>query len=299
MKILEKFAAELIKLNSPSLLNVLEDINLVDLDANSAEAIISSKYNVPMTIAIGSDIPMGHCLELCTKTSIRHFVQRNRENFFFELFAAALMLKKPATFMKNPAPFFISKIAKEIDSSNVNHSIEISFVASNEKDRVMSEILDFIQKHPQINHFTGSVLQVVDEMMMNALYDAPAGRKGGGMYVDLDRKMPTSLKENEFAKVFLALDQHKLLIGCEDSFGSVNEAKLLKRLHTVYTDPITRPLSGTGGAGLGCKIMIENSSGFYVIVNRYSKTLFCCSMPLGTSFIKAQTLPKHFHYCFF
>jgi hypothetical protein len=141
---------------------------------------------------------------------------------------------------------------------------------------------------------------IIDEMIMNALYDAPSDVRGLARHAHIDRSVPVQLEPGEEAKLFLSYDDSRLLIGCEDPFGSVNEPKVIGRLRDLYGgDQAVSPIMHGAGAGLGLKAIIDYSCGFYMVVQRKKRTLVCCSLPLNVSLRKFESLPKHIHFCSF
>ena len=118
---------------------------------------------------------------------------------------------------------------------------------------------------------------------------------------DRDRAKNIELPDQKKAKIFITHDERRLLIGCEDPYGSVSRLKLLNQLKKVFKQggELPSPNEGGAGAGLGSKMMIENSCGYFMVVDQNKKTLVCTALPLGVSYMKAERMSKNMHMVFY
>ena len=248
---------------------------------------------------MGESIPPEDIIPLMQKYNLEHFVQVDRDDFIYDLFAGSIMLQKPTAFIKNPLPFFINHFKPDPEKNPVRSS-EFTFNQSPDKAHVLAQLADFLQGHRKTSNFIESVHMIADEMIMNALYNAPVDNEGKPMYMDVDRAETVELPDSKTAKIFVTHDEKRLLIGCEDPFGTVNRFKIMNQFAKVYRKAtLPSPNEGTGGAGLGCKMMIDHSCDYYMVVQKGVKTLVCCALPLGVSFTKAARMPKNLHIVFF
>jgi hypothetical protein len=300
--LLQRFAKELEPFRSSPLFPLYGKINVLDADAidfNSGKLDLS-KVDASNTIAIGQALEFDKVTRLLHEGGIRHVVQWSRENFVFDIVISTIMLNKPSAFQANPQPFFTRQQEGLMDLARTTQWTEFTVKGSEDKSSLLKMARVFLNETPATAAVVQPAVTVLDEMIMNAVYDAPSEVRKLPNGAHEDRSQPVVLAPNEYARVFLSYDSKRLLIGCEDPFGSVNEEKLISRLHQLYSDPDNvSPIVGGPGAGLGCKVMIDYSCGFYMAVKKGQKTLVCCSMPLNVSIRKFESLPKHMHFCYF
>jgi hypothetical protein len=299
--LLDLYPKELEPFKSTPLFSLFTKIQVLHADSvDYSRSPLSLPLDAAQTIAVGHALPFDQVIRLMHEGGLRHVVQSSRENFVFDLLVSALMLNKPAAFQANPQPYFTRQVEGLIDLARTSQAIEFPVTGSEDKPGILKKARAFLSENPSTAAIVQPAAIIIDEMIMNAVYDAPSEVRPLDHGAGEDRSKPSKLAPHETARVFLSYDSKRLLIGCEDPFGSVNDVKLLKRLHELYSDPdnIAPILSGPG-AGLGCKVMIDYSCGFYMTVARGKKTVVCASMPLNVSIRKFETLPKHMHFCCF
>lgn len=294
IKLLDKYSNELKNLNSKVIEPLFKNIDVYDIDVDTPKDL-----DPKTSIFVGHKAPISEVVDLMANSEVEHFVQTDKEGFIYDLFAAAVMLQKPAAFIKNPLPFFISNFKPDKSDPGSVRSTTLTFGSSSEKSPVLHAISDFVRENPKTSNFIEAVHMIADELIMNSLYNAPVQANGKPMFMDHDRNTLVELPKGAKAKLFITHDKRRLLIGCEDPFGSVNRFKLMKQLGKVFKDDLSAANAGTGGAGLGCKMMIENSCGFYMVVKKGVRTLVCCALPLGVSYTKAERMSKNMHMVFF
>lgn len=102
---------------------------------------------------------------------------------------------------------------------------------------------------------------VLEEMLMNAIYDAPGNAKGESIYNHLNRSVEVRLSAKEQGIIRFATDGVLMGVAVQDPFGSLKPSTILKYLEQNYSDPqhdINASL-GKGGAGRGLHQIVENS----------------------------------------
>lgn len=97
-----------------------------------------------------------------------------------------------------------------------------------------------------------------EEMMMNAIYDAPVDCHGKSLYNHLPRATPVHLKITETSKIRYASDGLWLAIAVEDPFGGLTREIVIKYLHSCYQGSAGSLNAGKGGAGRGLHQILES-----------------------------------------
>ncbi|MGE0526621.1 MAG: hypothetical protein AB7P49_06110 [Bdellovibrionales bacterium] len=101
---------------------------------------------------------------------------------------------------------------------------------------------------------------VLEEMLMNAIYDAPA-KDGTSLYNHLPRTQNVSLKPEEQGLVRYATDGMVIGVSVQDPFGSLKGSTILKYLEHNYSGRAgeLNAAENKGGAGRGLHQIVENS----------------------------------------
>jgi CRP-like cAMP-binding protein len=102
---------------------------------------------------------------------------------------------------------------------------------------------------------------VTEEMLMNAIYDAPAGADGKALYNHLPRSVDVKLKAEEQGQLRFATDGMFVAVSVQDPFGSLNSHTILRYLEHNYAGTANdlNEKEKKGGAGLGLHQIVENA----------------------------------------
>ena len=94
---------------------------------------------------------------------------------------------------------------------------------------------------------------VADELMLNAVYDAPRDDRGKPLHADIDRRTPVTLAAQAQVRARWGCDGRTFVVSVADRFGALDRATIgthVQRLLDARSPRLGR--SGTtGGAGLG------------------------------------------------
>jgi hypothetical protein len=147
-----------------------------------------------------------------------------------------------------------------------------------EKSLAIASVGDFAQAMGVRRKYREQIDQCLDEMLMNALYDAPVDGEGNQIFADVPVRERVLLKVNEKAVLQYACDGDRFAVSVRDSFGSLKRKTVLqyldKCLHAVGGDQIDRK---TGGAGLGLYLISNAATEVYFhIFDRSATEVVCC-----------------------
>lgn len=101
--------------------------------------------------------------------------------------------------------------------------------------------------HPEIG---SAVLTVTDELITNAIFDAPVDANGAALYAALPRARKVVLPEGRPVRMQLVFDGNKLAVRVLDLWGSLSKARVTESI-SAGTAGGVRTSSSSGGAGLG------------------------------------------------
>jgi hypothetical protein len=137
-----------------------------------------------------------------------------------------------------------------------------------EKSNAISSVGDFASAMGVRRKYREQIDQCLDEMLMNALYDAPVDDDGNPLFAAVPIKERVALRVEEKAVVQYACDGERFAVSVRDTFGSLERDRILqvldKCLHAPPTEQIDRQdTSRTGGAGLGLYLIANGATELY------------------------------------
>lgn len=228
-------------------------------------------------------------------SGFRHFVNRNRSDLPQELLASCLMITKPSIFVQNPIPFFLAGFSNLQILTDSERNLTLSFRKSTQKAEVLQELEMFLAKNPKTKSLSDICIQSADELITNALFNAPVDADGERMFLNVDRQKVVEYPPEKKATLFACFSDDRITIGCEDTFGSMTVTEMYQYLRTKFSSDLSIPRENSGGAGLGLKMIMENSANFYLFSERYRRSLVAASFLL--SGLKSNmSNSKHFHW---
>ena len=119
------------------------------------------------------------------------------------------------------------------------------------------------------------VQSVVDELLLNALHDAPAARSRLGTIPPPNVGEPTRA-----AVLRWASDARTLAISVGDAFGELRQRDVIDNVRRARSQG-GRPVTDARGAGLGLYLVLANVAGLIVNVEPGRRTEVVCLFDLG------------------
>ncbi len=134
-------------------------------------------------------------------------------------------------------------------------------VSSKQRNDVVAGVLSHFEKLGVRRANRDRIGTVLEEMLMNAIYDAPIDKEGKSIYNHLPRTVDLILKPEEQGMVRFATDGMLIAVSVQDPFGSLQGNIILKYLEANYggTAAEMNAREGKGGAGRGLHQIVENS----------------------------------------
>jgi hypothetical protein len=148
-----------------------------------------------------------------------------------------------------------------------------------EKSLCIAQISEFAELMSVRRKYRESIEQCIDEMLMNALYDAPVDEQGRQIFSEIPTKTRISLRVEQKVVVQYACDGHQFAVAVRDAFGTLERATVLRYLHKCLHNEqqIDRK---AGGAGLGLYLMTNSSTEVYFNVLPGVATEAVCTFDL-------------------
>ena len=114
-----------------------------------------------------------------------------------------------------------------------------------------SPLFDFARKIGIPDHMHHTLANVTDELLMNAMFDAPRDKDGAHKFAALPRAEAFKLNELESPVLEFGSDGHHLAVSVTDPFGGLNVSTVLAYLEKCLFSNENQIDKKAGGAGLG------------------------------------------------
>jgi hypothetical protein len=148
------------------------------------------------------------------------------------------------------------------------------------RGRAIDTVLDFAEGARIRKQIRSSIGQVCEELLMNALYDAPVDEQGVQVFAEIDPHDRTKTRSPKPVSIRYAATEDQFAIAVRDRFG-----RLAKNTILSYIDKCLRSSSQidrkTYGAGLGL-YLVANAAASYVVNVAYGiATEVVCTFDRG------------------
>lgn len=137
----------------------------------------------------------------------------------------------------------------------------LPITGSKQRHDVAAEVEKYFEKLGVRRANRDRIKCVLEEMLMNAVYDAPVNPAGESLYNHMARTEDFHLKAEEQGTVRFATDGMLIAISVSDPFGSLKGQTILRYLEANYggTAQNINASQNKGGAGRGLHQIVENS----------------------------------------
>jgi len=174
--------------------------------------------------------------------------------------------------------------------------VQLKYVkASKDRDVLKEDMVTHLKKSGIRTSILDRVYLVAEEMLMNAIYDAPTDANGQALYNHLSRKTEVHLEKSQESTLKYAFDGSMIAMSVEDPFGALTKEIIIQYLESCYEGRAGSLNINKGGAGRGLHQIIENSDLTVFNVKRGVKTEVI-------SLFRVEAGPKDhkpsFHYFF-
>jgi hypothetical protein len=116
------------------------------------------------------------------------------------------------------------------------------------------------------------IANAVDELLMNAIFDAPVDAMGRHLFESTSRATNFNLDGQRSVELHVAYDGAYVTLTAVDLFGSLDKNRLLSAISKIYTDQEYRVRSAVAGAGIGLATVFHSGGSFLFSSENRSKT---------------------------
>lgn len=213
--------------------------------------------------------------------------------------SAALLLKNSSAISSYP----LSTALRPEDAGALTEQAlclyEAKFVESDQKTQLMDDLQAVLLKKNVIPTIASDVLNIADELFTNAVYNAP--------FVDFENNSVgiqrhganIRMHPGKEGRLILGADESRIVIGCRDTYGTLNLIKLFTRIKSCYEKGVAANINmSRGGAGIGSYMVFHAAMSYFAVVDQGLQTTICCTLPLKMSGRTRAELPKNLHFVF-
>src|SRR5262249_10727777 len=131
------------------------------------------------------------------------------------------------------------------------------------RGRAIQTVLDFAEEAKMRRQVRSAIGQVCEELLMNALYDAPVDANGQPVFADVDPHDRIETRSPRPVSIRYAATEQQFAIAVRDRFGRLAKNTILSYIEKCIRSPnqIDRK---TYGAGLGL-YLVANAAATYVV----------------------------------
>lgn len=172
-------------------------------------------------------------------------------------------------------------------------SVEVR--SSAEKPAYVNEIAAYARSLGCNERSVELVETIADEVVTNAIYNAPRDSDGAPKYAGHSRTDPVVLAPHEAGQLQFACDGENLALAQIDPFGSLTRETVVRYLSRCFIQGSDSFSDETGGAGIGLYRVFNSLSKFIINIAPGRKTEVICLINLRLSMKRFRQAAKSFH----
>ncbi|HEY8143509.1 MAG TPA: hypothetical protein VIG06_12590 [Kofleriaceae bacterium] len=131
------------------------------------------------------------------------------------------------------------------------------------RGRAIDTVLDFAEGARIRRQIRTAIGSVCEELLMNALYDAPVDDHGNQVFAEIDPHDRTRTRSPRPVSIRYAATEHQFAVAIRDRFGRLAKNTILAYVNKCLTQP-TQIDRKTYGAGLGL-YLVANAAASYIV----------------------------------
>jgi hypothetical protein len=145
-------------------------------------------------------------------------------------------------------------------------------LSSAQKEAAIESVLQFLEEvnfHPRI---ASKIAGAADELLMNAIFDAPTEHEGKSMDDEDLHIADIPLQGRHSVEMQVGFDGKYAAVLVSDQFGSLEPSRLLEKLAKNYSKAEYVPTEGLTRAGLGIFTVFHSGGSLFFLVRKSART---------------------------
>lgn len=158
------------------------------------------------------------------------------------------------------------------------------------KDSALGELSEFLQAIDCHEAIATAIHTTADELLMNAIFNAPIDADGRRKYADVDRRTNLALGADETVDFSFACDGRQVALAVRDQFGSLQRDVIVRYLRQSLLGQPAALEEKEAGAGLGLHMIFNsiNSLTFNILQGQCTEVIATFYVRSGVRVYKAS-----------
>jgi hypothetical protein len=148
----------------------------------------------------------------------------------------------------------------------------VKLAESSQKQEAVEAIRNYLLAAKFQTRMASVIANAVDELLMNAIYDAPVDAVGKPLYTSLSRKAALRLDGQNAVEMHVGYDGNYVAVTAVDLYGSLDKVKLLSHISKIYTEEEYKVKTTVAGAGIGLATVFRSGGSFFFVSESRSRT---------------------------
>jgi len=166
---------------------------------------------------------------------------------------------------------------------------------SRKKQDYINEVASYAQSLGCNERVVELIETIVDELVTNAIYNAPRTPTGEPKYQMRSRRDPVILEENETGELQFGCDGDYIAVAQIDPFGSLTQETVVSYLNRCLVRGADQLSDASGGAGIGLFRVFQSLSKFIINIDPGKKTEVISLIDLRLTMKRFRQAAKSFH----
>ncbi|HLG20896.1 MAG TPA: hypothetical protein VI895_13910 [Bdellovibrionota bacterium] len=241
-----------------------------------------SRQDCP-TVLLSQKKEKEHLIHLFSHDQLRNLIARNNEVSEAELMITTEKLLRQDIFGMEKYLTWGAHLEEE----PVHDSLE--------KTDQVARVGRFVEQLKCDARFVKAAQVVADELLMNALYDAPIGADGKSLYAHKPRSERVTLSSKDQATLRYGSDGRYFAIACRDHFGSLRAQTVVQYLKKCFLHDENQVDTKAGGAGVGFYMVFQSLSQMIINIEPGKMTETIGLIDIRTSYRDTKMRTKSFN----
>ncbi len=264
------------------------DLTLANYDSPEAEAktyirdYLGKEGKTPL-ILLSQRRDKDHLVELFSHDQLRNLIARNEKVSEEEVIITTEKLLRQDIFGLEKYLVWGVNLVQEVVQDSA------------EKQDQVQRVGDFVRNLQCDKRFVRLAEIVADELLMNALYDAPVDDDGKSMYAHLPRTDRVQLKAKDRAILEYGSDGRYFAIACRDRFGALKGETVVSYLRKCFAADEYQIDTKAGGAGVGFYMIFQSLNQLVVNIHPGKMTETLGLIDIRASYRDTKSRSKSFN----
>jgi hypothetical protein len=143
---------------------------------------------------------------------------------------------------------------------------------TSQKQEAVEAVRNYLMAAKFQSRMATVVANAVDELLMNAMFDAPVDELGKQILSSTSRAAVFDLQGKAEVELQVGYDGTYVGLTACDQYGSLDKNKLLSHISKIYTDEEYKVRTAVAGAGIGLATVFRSGGSFFFVSESRSRT---------------------------